>query len=203
MRPEVAATMNVSDDPFVLGSVAEAGVALAVWQRKLPDALEAWLEALPAARFPTMRQRCSAAEVGGTVREACRRAKTPQCAEREAFIEAVSALARLAAEVMRSPLIELRLEVAEDQPCPKWHVDGVRCRLLSTLRGPATEFGPLGADGAPTSTYRPPAGAVALVRGRLWSEREPCAIVHRSPPIKAGVTRFFLSIDPVDEMQMS
>jgi hypothetical protein len=101
--------------------------------------------------------------------------------------------------VFGSPLLELRLDVTEGQPCPKWHVDAVPGRLICTLRGPGTEFGSIGPDGEPQAIRRMARGAVGIFRGVLWPGRELAAVVHRSPPRNAGGPRLLVVIDPIDD----
>ena len=98
--------------------------------------------------------------------------------------------------------------------CPKFHVDKVPCRLITTYTGVATEWLPhdrvnrrfLG-PGAPTVVGSAPGicesgdielletGAVALLKGESWEGNEGCGLVHRSPSIADGRKRLLLTID--------
>lgn len=195
--PRFATAMNSSTDPRVLRTLGMEGVSLALWTRDLPDGLSAALDALPTDRLPRLRRRLPARDVAAAVLAACNAAGTGACAA--LLAPDVAALAAHASDVFASPLLELRLDVAEDQPCPKWHVDAVPGRLLCTLRGPGTEYGLMGQGGEPHSVHRMARGAVGAFRGALWPGRELAGIVHRSPPAEAGGPRLLVVIDPVDD----
>lgn len=132
------------------------------------------------------------------VTAACDSAGTPAGAFRDHLIDRAAVLATIASEILSSLLVELRLDVRSGQACPKWHLDSVHARMLCTMRGPGTEFGPARPDGTPSAVHRLPTGAAALFRGLLWPGRELPGIVHRSPPACAGATRLLLVVDPVD-----
>ena len=110
--------------------------------------------------------------------------------------------------------VGLRLAVLDTAMCPKFHVDKVPCRLITTYTGIATEWLPhhlvnrrfLGPN-APTSLgaaqgiCQPSdveileAGAVALLKGESWEGNEGCGLVHRSPSIPEGRQRLLLTLD--------
>lgn len=196
--PRLATAMNSADDPGVLRTVAMPGVALAAWTRRPPAGFQAWLDGLAPERLPRLRRTLPAADVADAVSAACMRAGTPAGAHRDHLLADLALIVRLASEALAVPLVELRLDVSEGQACPRWHIDSVRGRLLCTLRGPGTEFGPARPDGAPSVIHRLPTGAVGLFRGLLWPGREISGIVHRSPPADAGTTRLLVVVDPVD-----
>lgn len=195
--PLLATGVNSGSDPRVLRTLGMAGVSLALWTRALPDDLACALDALPTDRLPRLRRTLAPGSVAGAVHAACAEAGTGDCAT--ALAAEVAALATQAMEVFASPLLALRLDVTEGQPCPKWHVDAVPGRLLCTLRGPGTEYGPIGPEGEAQTVHSMPRGTVGVFRGVLWPGRELAAIVHRSPPRDAGGPRLVVVIDPVPE----
>ncbi|SNT72684.1 DUF1826 domain-containing protein [Paracoccus seriniphilus] len=199
--PSIAAAVNSSSDPQVLLTIGTPGVSLALWNRSLNEDLASPLDLLPADRLPRLRRRLGPASVAGAVHEACEATGAGACA---ALLAAdVEALAAHAMRVFTSPLLEIRLDVTEGQPCPKWHVDAVPGRLLCTLRGPGTEYGAVGPDVAPRSIHRMARGAVGLFRGKLWPGQGRAAILHRSPPRDAGSPRLLVVIDPAGEAEIS
>ncbi len=195
--PPLAMGMNSSADPGVLHTIGMTGVSLALWDRRLPQDLSAALDGLPPEQLPRMRRRLAVRDVPGAVRAACVEAGAMDCADGLAIVAAD--LARHAADVLAAPLLELRLQVTNGQPCPKWHLDAVAGRLLCTLRGPGTEFGPIGPAGEPQAVHQMARGAVGVFRGVLWPGPELAAILHRSPPAEAGDARLLLVIDAVDD----
>jgi hypothetical protein len=194
----LATAMNSSTDPRVLQTLGMEGVSLALWTRAMPEDLAKALDVLAPDRLPRLRCRLSPRDVADAVRTACFEAGTGACAGPLAA-EAES-LAAHAMQVFASPLLEVRLDVTEGQPCPKWHIDAVPGRLICTLRGPGTEYAAIRPNGEPRSTHRMARGAVGAFRGSLWPGRDRAAIVHRSPPADAGGPRLLIVIDPVDTM---
>lgn len=198
-RPRLATAMNSAGCADVLRTIGMDGVGLAVWSREPLDGFQTWIDGLAADRLPRLRGTMPASRAAEAVAEACDRAATPAGAYRDHLVEDMARLARLAADILSSLLVELRLDVSSGQTCPRWHIDAVRARLLCTYRGPGTEFSPARPDGTPGAIHRLPTGAVGLFRGMLWPGRELAGIVHRLPPADAGATRLVLVIDPMDE----
>ncbi|MCQ0969657.1 DUF1826 domain-containing protein [Paracoccus sp. TK19116] len=195
--PNLITTTRSDADAHVLQSIGQPGVSLALWQRRLPGRLIKALDALPNERLPRLRQRVRLADVASAVKTACDVAGTG--AATADLVADVETLARHAILAFGSPFLEVRLDATEGQPCPKWHIDAVAARLLCTLRGPGTEYGPIGTSGQPRSTHRMERGDVGIFRGALWPGGELGAIVHRSPPAAAGGPRLLVVIDPAHD----
>ncbi len=99
--------------------------------------------------------------------------------------------------------------------CPKFHVDRVPCRLVTTYQGIATEWlphevvdrtklgrGSLGQPDDRTGLYQNKheiqqlgCGDVALLKGVLWEGNEHAGLVHRSPALPRGDKRLLLTLD--------
>jgi hypothetical protein len=112
-------------------------------------------------------------------------------------------------------LAGLRLTALERPMCPRFHVDHVPCRLVTTYQGPATEWLPhnrvdrsklgSGSDGKPDESsglfqdtgdiQRANPGEVLLLKGERWEGNEGAGLVHRSPGIPAGGRRLLLTLD--------
>ena len=102
--------------------------------------------------------------------------------------------------------------------CPKFHVDRVPCRLVTTLLGTATEWLPndkvnrskLGAGGkgladsdsgimqSPLDIKQLNPGDVALLKGEAWYNNEMRGLVHRSPMVLNNEKRLLLTLDFMD-----
>lgn len=201
--PRLATTITTSLDPGVLSTIDLDGVAAALWLREPAPGFQAWLDAVPAEALPRLRRQLRPGAVARAVAEACAATGTPDGPDSDRLVSEVAALARHAAEALGALMLEVRLEVRDRQACPKWHLDVVRGRVICTLRGTGTEFGPGRPDGDPATVHVMPTGAVGLFRGLLWPGRELSGIVHRSPAATAGETRLVLVIDPVDEARTS
>ena len=110
----------------------------------------------------------------------------------------VSAFAR----ITRTDLVDVRLRLVSHDACWKFHRDCVEARLLTTYRGPATEWvQPHDAAWAlreqrrfkgPVERFR--VHDVAIFKGSCAGAGS--GIVHRSPPIAAtGRTRLVLCLN--------
>lgn len=109
----------------------------------------------------------------------------------------------------------LRLTVLNRAMCPKFHIDRIPCRLVTTYQGIATEWLPhqavdrqklgLGSNGkldsesglykAANDIQQLNCGEVALLKGELWEGNENAGLVHRSPALPAGESRLLLTLD--------
>jgi hypothetical protein len=111
----------------------------------------------------------------------------------------VMRLARLYRETTRAGELRIRLETIADDACRLFHVDFVRFRLVTTYRGPGTQWIAPGAGADPLTErdiQRLERGAVAILRGEKAATADCPALPHRSPPIAGtGVDRLFLAID--------
>ena len=109
----------------------------------------------------------------------------------------------------------LRLTVLEQPMCPRFHVDNVPSRLVTTYQGIATEWlphdlvdrsklGP-GSQGQPdqkSGLYksehdirRLDCGDVALFKGERWEGNQNAGLMHRPPETFAGQSRLLLTLD--------
>ena len=99
--------------------------------------------------------------------------------------------------------------------CPRFHVDQVPCRLITTYQGPATQWLEedslnrqklgRGSNGQPdrssglikadATIQQISVGDVALLKGERWEGNEGRGIVHRSPAVAAGQYRLLLTLD--------
>ncbi len=111
--------------------------------------------------------------------------------------------------------VGLRLTALGHAMCPRFHVDRVPCRLVTTYTGNATEWlphdrvdrsklGP-GSQGLPddqsglyasnSEIQQLKTGEVALLKGESWEGNEDAGLVHRSPQLEAGKRRLLLTLD--------
>ncbi len=100
--------------------------------------------------------------------------------------------------------VGVRLTVLESTMCPRFHVDRVGCRLVTTYYGQATQW--IKGENAVQMTQDYPdalieqmnTGDVALLKGTHWEGNELHGIVHRSPPATENALRLLLTIDFID-----
>ena len=109
----------------------------------------------------------------------------------------------------------VRLDSIDKPMCPRFHTDYVKCRLVTTYVGPATQWLPHelvnrsklghGNQGQPddksglflenTDIEQLNVGHVALLKGESWAGNKGAGLVHRSPHDKNGYNRLYLTID--------
>lgn len=113
----------------------------------------------------------------------------------------------------------LRLTVLDRAMCPRFHIDRIPCRLVTTYQGIATEWlnhdvidrSKLGAGNEGKSDeesglfkslqdiQRLSEGDVALLKGENWDETQGAGLVHRSPAMSTDEHRLLLTLDFISD----
>lgn len=113
----------------------------------------------------------------------------------------------------------LRFSVLDRAMCPRFHVDHVPCRLITTYQGVATEWlphnvadrsklgtGNMGKPDELSGLYDNASdikqlefGDVALLKGELWHNNEGAGLIHRSPQLANNTRRLLLTIDFIND----
>lgn len=109
----------------------------------------------------------------------------------------------------------LRLTTLDRAMCPRFRVDRVPCRLVTTYQGIATEWlqhsdvdrqhlgvrdsnasdKAVGLYQHETDIQQLACGDVAILKGELWTGNEGAGLVHRSPAVPVGQNRLLLTLD--------
>ncbi len=125
--------------------------------------------------------------------------------------------AELMGELTGCASVGIRCARLDAAMCPRFHVDHVGVRLVTTLVGPGTEYvasehvaramlghAAGGASDINSGLLRPGAvvaraepGDVVLMKGESWPGNAGCGAVHRSPPTRADAPRLVVTIDPL------
>lgn len=195
--------------PIVLGhtidalaAIAHPDVQLAVWRRMLAPSLAAWIDALSPNALPALHTVVPPGALAHCLVRALDVCGMPTGAMRARFIEDVTRLAAAFARIVGTAEINLRLESVADDACWKFHRDCVDARLVTTYRGPATEWVTLENADAAIAMQTGYAGPikrldphdVALFKGSCAGQGQ--GIVHRSPPIAGtGIVRLLLVLN--------
>lgn len=99
--------------------------------------------------------------------------------------------------------------------CPRFHIDHIPCRLVTTYFGETTQWlphdrvdhsklgaGSNGSEDACSGLYPCESdiqslrcGEVALLKGKAWEGNEHGGLVHRSPAVQSGKGRLLLTLD--------
>ena len=124
-----------------------------------------------------------------------------------AFMDDVGGLVSAFACLFDAKRIGLRLRVLDKAMCPRFHVDHVPVRLITSYAGLGSEWLAEGVmarrrlgdpTAEPTATaliQRAEAGHVLLAKGEKWIGNEGAGLIHRSPQLPTGERRLLLTLD--------
>ena len=198
------------ENPSVLADVFRENVNIAIWERGLSSDVEKSVARLVASdKSFKLSITLSAEDALASVSESL--GTSLDCA----LSNDIAALVEMFCYLLDVPRAGLRLGVLDAAMCPKFHVDRVPCRLVTTYLGNGTEWLPhdavdrsklgVGSNGLPDSEsglFAKPddirqlgSGEVALLKGELWDGNENAGLVHRSPAVDAGDARLLLTLD--------
>lgn len=212
----VCTEARISDEVLELVAIYEPDVNLAIWRGALQQCLgrkELWqlhnslcalLTQQPGFRLGMM---LPPEELLATLPSLLESSWPAELPGRSSLQEYLLTSVELFAGLFEPEAMALRLQSLRTAMCPRFHVDHVPVRLVSTLLGPATEWLPeyavereaLGASAQEpcrdaNAIQRMNSGDLALLKGEGWIGNQGAALVHRSPAV-AGEPRLFLSID--------
>lgn len=177
---------------------------IGILPRMLDPAVAAELDALPVHRLPHFRLEGDLKSLRREVQSRLHEAGFRPDWLTEWLVDDLSFLALMFEQLTGAQRLCLRLDVIEDDACRKFHVDSVRYRLVTTYRGPGTQWLPPHAlvnlpQGSPISRdeiRQLDRGWVAIMRGAQGATADHPGVLHRSPPINGtGIARLFLAIN--------
>jgi hypothetical protein len=194
----------------VLTDIYREDINIAVWQRELSDTLKKSVDSFVVSN-PNLQisMTLTPQDALSSVSDAL--GNTDQLELIENIVELVDMFCCLF-ELKRAGL---RLRALDRAMCPRFHVDKVPCRLITTFQGIATEWlshqvvnreklgaGNNGKSDSQSGIFknqreirRLSSGDVALLKGELWDGNEGAGLVHRSPTLTAGQRRLLLTLD--------
>lgn len=197
-----------SEQIDVLGEVLREEVNLAVWQRQLPPQISDFAHVLLAqgeslAESMVLELADPEAEpnLSGLVEG------YTDLPGQTAFLHDVSWLVSAFACLFDAKRIGLRLRILDKAMCPRFHVDHVPVRLITSYAGVGSEWlaegvmarrrlgDPAAEPSDPTLIQRAEAGHVLLAKGEKWIGNEGGGLIHRSPQPPAGERRLLLTLD--------
>ncbi|WP_339650627.1 DUF1826 domain-containing protein [Halopseudomonas pelagia] len=189
-------------------------VNLAVWQRQLDPAVLHFAQAVLASGSVLAETYTWTQEDP----QAADKVKLPGFAQLVAgvpgyaqFIADIAYLVSLFACLLDARTVGVRLRTLDKAMCPRWHVDKVPVRLVTSYAGPGSEW--LSEQDSPRQQLGGPAvdpymkddaahalacAEVALLKGERWQGNEGRGLVHRSPGLPAGQRRLLLTLDWLD-----
>ncbi|NVK72802.1 DUF1826 domain-containing protein [Marinomonas sp. CT5] len=208
-KPQLMAVVK-SAYQDVFADIYQDSISMVIWQRKL-DLLTQYAESVMT----------SSPNFAFTSQGNLEQLKTsltkllPDAEHKDAFVEDVMLLVDMFACLFDLKEVGLRLNVLSSAMCPRFHVDKIPCRLISTYAGSGSEWlheahvtrDKLGLGGK-VSDYNSGlkergiinqlnAGDVALMKGDEWPTSLGRGVVHRSPSASPERKRLFLSLDMI------
>jgi len=205
--PRPATHWHIGHEAHDLGAIFDPDISLAVMQRSIDAALEMAVKAQSSGAYPLrMRWRGPISDL----REELER-YLPAPDAGTALIEDICVLGEAMSELFEVKDIGMRLEMTQSAMCPRFHVDRIPVRLVTTYDGPGTQWLPEhaadrlalghGQPGhqdiclAPGEIHELRPGSLALLKGECWPGNEGRGLIHRSPVVPNG-SRLMLSMDP-------
>ena len=185
-----------------LAAIREPDAQLVIWQRALPSCLRDWISETEASSLPEIRILVEPDDLRSALEPLLDESGLAAGEMRDLLVDDIGGLVRTFANVSHSDAVDVRLERVEDDACWKFHRDNVSLRLVTTYRGPTTEW--IRSDHAERALeeqrqYSGPMERlgdhdVAIFKGSRAGPQS--GIVHRSPPVAGtGITRLFLCLN--------
>ncbi|MBB6522239.1 DUF1826 domain-containing protein [Pseudoteredinibacter isoporae] len=209
--PFIPERLALGETPDVLAQIYKQTFNLAIWKRPDKPALaEAAQQLLDTAGSVQCRSILPADRV-----DAYLDTELPQFQHRQTLIDDISLISDMFACLFGLDNIGFRFASLDAAMCPKFHVDRVPCRLLTSYCGVGTEWladehvdrsklgtGSQGLSDAESGLYpssgliqRFSPGDVGLLKGELWEGNENRGLVHRSPVPEKKQQRLLLTLD--------
>lgn len=196
------------DDWQILPGIYESHINIAILQRDLDPNIERFVrERILTGRPLNIRQSIeSPEELPQVLPEHLR-----EDPEARAWIDDLTLLVDAWFCLFNVERTGIRITTLDKAMCPRFHVDRVPVRLVSTYGGLGTEWLPNGEVertvlGQPLNGERDPmtqspriqrldSGDIGLLKGEAWPGNEGNGLVHRSPRIDPPQKRLLFSLD--------
>ncbi|MFJ7313291.1 DUF1826 domain-containing protein [Pseudomonas sp. NPDC098747] len=194
--------------PEAMSRILDDEINLAVWQRHLPLHIAEFARLLLSLNEPLAESLCLELADEDAEPDLSGLASSFRDVEGyEGFIADLKWLVSAFACLLGARRIGLRLRVLDKAMCPRFHVDHVPVRLITTYAGIGSEWLEEGVmdrrqlgqanaepqDATPIQQLK--SGEVALLKGEKWHGNEGFGLIHRSPQPAPGERRLILTLD--------
>jgi hypothetical protein len=205
----------IGNQPGVLTDIYQENVNITIWKRQLVDQLASATQ-LIIKDNPTFQVSFTASpeNIHSAINDAL--GKT---AVTTALCDDIAQLVDMFCCLFDLKRAGLRLTSLNRAMCPRFHVDRIPCRLVTTYHGVGTQWlphnlvdhsklgtGSLGKRDDQSGLYdnandidQLNQGDVALLKGEFWHENEGAGLVHRSPQLKNDTHRLLLTLDFIND----
>ena len=204
-------SMIESDEASILSQIYKPEINMVIWRRKLAPKLRLQTQNFILDRgISTIGNKIESNESHDYLKEIL-----GANLETSLLREDMAQLIEMYSYLFELKGLGIRIKVLAEAMCPRFHVDRVPCRLVSTYYGPSTEWllndcvdrsklghGNQGLTDDKSGIYsahdciqilKP--GDVALLKGELWPGNEGSGLVHRSPTASNTDRRLLFSLD--------
>ena len=208
MPARQALTQVAGEQIEVLGEVLRDEVNLAIWQRQLPAPIGDFAQALLAQGMPLAESMVlELADIDSPPNLTGLVAQYSDLPGQQAFLADVAWLVSAFACLLDAKRIGLRLRILDKAMCPRFHVDHVPVRLITSYAGVGSQWlregvmarrrlgDPAAEPGDEALIERAEAGHVLLAKGEKWIGNEGGGLIHRSPQLPPGGRRLLLTLD--------
>ncbi|WP_018690695.1 DUF1826 domain-containing protein [Algicola sagamiensis] len=199
-------------DPSVLTDIYQEKTNLVIWQRHLSQDISNAVQSL-FDQSPNFQASwvVSPDNVGSVLHD-----RLGSAAALEPLLSDITQLVDMFCCLFDLRRAGMRITVLDRAMCPRFHVDRVPCRLVTTYQGDATQWiphhlvnraqlgGQHGLDDEQSGLFdtqdtieQCTQGDVALLKGELWAGNEGAGLVHRSPPYNRK-PRLIVTLDFAD-----
>ena len=198
-------------DPIILSEIYKDNVNMSVWCRDLKQ------EILQAANHVTEKDPQLMTLIKVSPRNAIKllEQKIDNARITAPLVNDISCLVKRFCQLFKVNDANLKLTVLHESMCPRFHVDMLPCRLITTYKGEATEWlqhdyvdrsklgtGNQGKSDDESGLFksvkdikRLTKGDVAIMKGENWIDNRGYGLVHRSPNIDNENSRLLVSLD--------
>jgi hypothetical protein len=203
----------VSPHASVLTDIYQSQHNIAIWQRSHSIEMSRAIHYMLQNSKPlSLVKRVTADNVAEYIRD-----KTLGYACSNALSEDIALIVDMFCCLFDVQEVGLRLTTLDSAMCPKFHIDKIPCRLVTTYAGSATQWlensdidrNQLVRSNAKVADHLSSlfkgdfaikqmlAGDVALLKGSGWKGNEERGLVHRSPALMGDERRLLLTLDLV------
>lgn len=203
MTQNIKNNSSESDDRVVLSDIYNKNINIAVWKRNLNKQLLESTKHYINNGLSTLTIIVSPQNVDKVLIK-----EFPDFPFKNYLVKDIEILVDMFCCLFDLKQVGLRIAIINKAMCPRFHIDNVACRLVTSYSGTTTEWlnnndvdrNLLGKTDKPylnknTKIQKLGIGDVALLKGESWIGNSGSGLVHRSPNILNEKNRLLVTID--------